>query len=812
MGDTGSFENRAGGIGVTPGVRGINADRVWNELGITGAGTLQGGCDTGVDGTHPALTDRWRGNHEPWQECWLDVLGGTSQFPNSNAGSHGTHVMGTQCGLGAATGDSIGVAPGSEWIACNVIGQGVGSEFDNDVITSYQWFADPDGDPFSVDDVPDVVQNSWRINEQFGGNYQDCDTRWWAAMDNVEAAGTVLTFSAGNEGPGSFTIGSPADRAATPLNAFSVGAVDATNFNYPFPIASFSSRGPSGCAGNPIKPEVSAPGVDVYSSVPGGGYQQSGWSGTSMAGPHVAGIVALMREADPNVEVDVIKQILIDTARDAGAAGEDNAYGWGIVDAYEAVLQVAQGLGQLEGDVTNASDGGAPLSGVNIEVIESARNFSSDGAGHYRGFAPFGTVTVEATHPSFGTVTVPGVVLIEDETTILDFAMDDVVGPVITDVSFLPFQDESGVEVLCRINDFSSIGSGEIVYRADGGTWQSAPVSVVEADVYSGTIPPQTVGAEVEFYVSATDVASNVGTEPVNAPVDVFSYIAASLFYAEDGEDGTGWLLSSSGDTPVGTWVRVDPYGTQWTGNQVEPADDHSAEPGTDCFVTGLGTQNGTAGGSDVDGGCVTLTSPVIDLSGATEATLSYWRWYAQFGPTDASYTAQVTSNGGATWTTIETLNTNHNSWENVVVDLSTLVAFTNNVRVRFQACDTGSDTLLETAIDDFVLSGVGQDPADAPEVTIPARTQLLPNRPNPFQNGTVLRYQLAKSSSVRLAVYDAAGRQVRSLVSGAQTAGTHAIEWDGRNDSGSLLPAGVYLYRLETEDVTSERKMLRMK
>ena len=105
-----------------------------------------------------------------------------------------------------------------------------------------------------------------------------------------------------------------------------------------------------------------------------------------------------------------------------------------------------------------------------------------------------------------------------------------------------------------------------------------------------------------------------------------------------------------------------------------------------------------------------------------------------------------------------------------------------------------------------------GQDPADAPEVTIPARTQLLPNRPNPFQNGTVLRYQLAKSSSVRLAVYDAAGRQVRSLVSGAQTAGTHAIEWDGRNDSGSLLPAGVYLYRLETEDVTSERKMLRMK
>ncbi|MEZ4649425.1 MAG: FlgD immunoglobulin-like domain containing protein [Candidatus Eisenbacteria bacterium] len=199
-------------------------------------------------------------------------------------------------------------------------------------------------------------------------------------------------------------------------------------------------------------------------------------------------------------------------------------------------------------------------------------------------------------------------------------------------------------------------------------------------------------------------------------------------------------------------------------------------------------------------------------LSGATEATLSYWRWYAQFGPTDASYTAQVSSNGGATWSTLETLNTNHNSWENVVVDLSTVVAFTNNVRFRFQACDTGSDTLLETAIDDFVISGVGQDPSDAPDVTIPARTQLLPNRPNPFREGTVLRYQLATSGSVRLAVYDASGRQVRSLVSGTQTAGSHSIEWDGRNDSGTVLPAGVYLDRLETEGTTSERKMLRMK
>jgi subtilisin family serine protease len=88
------------------------------------------------------------------------------------------------------------------------------------------------------------------------------------------------------------------------------------------------------------KPEVAAPGVQVYSSVPGGGYEQNGWDGTSMAGPHVAGVVALMRQADPNLDVDSIKQILMRTAVDLGTSGEDNDYGWGIIDAYAAVSAV----------------------------------------------------------------------------------------------------------------------------------------------------------------------------------------------------------------------------------------------------------------------------------------------------------------------------------------------------------------------------------------------------------------------------------------------------------------------------------------
>jgi bacillopeptidase F len=328
------------GIGVTPGLRAVKADSVWYQLGITGLGRLVANLDTGVDGAHPALSARWRGTHEPWQECWKDALGYGDTFPTDYYG-HGTHVMGTMCGLGAGTNDTIGIAWEAEWIADNAINQGVTPAFDNDVVEAFQWFADPDGNSGTVDDVPDVVQNSWGIYSYWSG-YQDCDYRWQTVIENCEAAGVVCIFSAGNEGPGSQTHRSPANICNTPTTNFSVGAVDAKNYGFPYPIADFSSRGPSDCDGRTTKPEVVAPGVQVYSSVPGGGYEWYWWSGTSMAGPHVAGVVALMRQANPDLGVDSIKQILMNTAVDLGAFGDDNAYGWGIIDAYQAVLAASQ--------------------------------------------------------------------------------------------------------------------------------------------------------------------------------------------------------------------------------------------------------------------------------------------------------------------------------------------------------------------------------------------------------------------------------------------------------------------------------------
>jgi subtilisin family serine protease len=360
---------------ITSGLAAINADDVWSLLGVNGAGALVGSIDTGVMGTHPALSANWRGNNgHPVNECWFDALGLGHATPQDTNG-HGTHTTGTMVGT-----NDIGVAPGAQWIASNVIAGGTGTTFDNAVIASFQFMADPDGNPATLDDVPDVVQNSWGVNEGFSG-YFDCDSRWWAAIDNCEAAGVCVTFSAGNEGPGSTTLRSPGDRAASPYNCFSVGATDPDAANA---IASFSSRGPSGCGGAyAMKPEVSAPGVNTYSAYNNGGYTTM--SGTSMAGPHVAGVVALMRSANPNVSVNTIKQILMDTAVEVasdGVPGEDNTFGHGLIDAYQAVLQVMDGFGTVAGTVTSSASG-LPIAGATVANSAGPQSTTTDGAGDY---------------------------------------------------------------------------------------------------------------------------------------------------------------------------------------------------------------------------------------------------------------------------------------------------------------------------------------------------------------------------------------------------------------------------------------------
>lgn len=362
------------GFGTANGVVAIGARRVWHELGFDGTGTLVGILDTGVDASHPALSSRWQGNFSPLAQTWFDAAQfGVGDFPQDNNG-HGTHVLSIV--TGAAEGDTVGVAPGAHWIAANGIAA-PSYLFDNAILASLEFMTDPDGDPATNDDVPDVLQNSWGVNEGFGP-YLNCDSRWWDMIDNCEAAGVVLIWAAGNEGPVGGTLRSPADRASNPYNCFAVGS---TSNHTPFTISAYSSRGPSGCGGvYAIKPEITAPGDTVLGAAVGGGYFFS--NGTSMAAPHVAGVVALMRQANPDVDVVTIKDILLQTAVDLGSAGEDNVYGHGFLDAYAAVLAVMDGVGTVSGAVTDAVTT-EPVVGALVKRSDGDNQDITDELGNY---------------------------------------------------------------------------------------------------------------------------------------------------------------------------------------------------------------------------------------------------------------------------------------------------------------------------------------------------------------------------------------------------------------------------------------------
>jgi subtilisin family serine protease len=300
----------------------IGVREAWS-MGYNGKGRLVCNFDTGVDGDHEALSSNNGGTAEA---CWFHPYG--SDSPQDKKG-HGTHTMGTM--VGVSENDTIGVAFGAQWIAAGVIDQGAGiSQTISDILAAFQWAVDPDGNPETVNDVPDVINNSWGIPP---GCKPACDETFWAAIDNVEDAGIVVIFAAGNEGPDPASLRTPADRISSPLNCFSVGAIDANDPAYP--VASFSSRGPSGCDNQTKKPEVCAPGVEVFSCYRDNQYRLM--SGTSMAAPIVAGAVAILRQYNPDATVDEIKEALMQSATDLGPAGEDNSYGVGLINIERAL-------------------------------------------------------------------------------------------------------------------------------------------------------------------------------------------------------------------------------------------------------------------------------------------------------------------------------------------------------------------------------------------------------------------------------------------------------------------------------------------
>jgi|694.fasta_scaffold66678_4 subtilisin family serine protease len=331
----------------------FGASKVWEDFKVTGENIVIAGQDTGVDWDHKALKSHYRGwNGEKadhsysWHDSIHKSIGG-----NSSCGfnlstpcddhNHGTHTIGTVVG-DDGLGNQIGVAPGAKWIACRNMDSGVGSP--ETYTECFQWFLAPwpqKGDPIKdakPEMAPHVINNSWGCPSKEGCEGGEFER----VLKALRAAGIFVVASAGNDGDSCSTIhDGPAFHSDLVL---SVGAMNHRNDS----IASFSSRGPS-TWDKKVGPHVTAPGVNVRSSVSGGAYAEYGWSGTSMAGPHLVGLVALLWSADKSLvgNISATEELIKDRAEPktssqscggvSGSSLPNNTFGFGISNAYDVI-------------------------------------------------------------------------------------------------------------------------------------------------------------------------------------------------------------------------------------------------------------------------------------------------------------------------------------------------------------------------------------------------------------------------------------------------------------------------------------------
>ena len=374
----------------TPNVKARNSsiypDAAWN-FGVTGKGVNIAMVDTGVDNEHPGLVNKFVAGYDA--VCYLHTdptcvaagLGAREtdgSFDPDDGNQHGTACIGMSSATGIEADGSqsefYGSAPGSSLVDVR-IGTDAGAgpfenyvleqEFYESAMNGIQWIIDNKDTAWAGVDESlhgiDIISLSWGITSHEGGGSDGSDMHSMI-LDVAMEEGIVVSVAAGNDGPNNDGL---SGMGSSDLS-ITVGATDDGNtiIRDDDTIASYSSRGPrrDNGDGNPLnelKPEVTAPGTNIIQAegcVTSGGcnnllggdassntYTSRG-SGTSYAAPAVSGILALMIEANPNLTAFEMKEILKFTAERKGEPTQPDVdpfwnrdFGWGLVDAYEAV-------------------------------------------------------------------------------------------------------------------------------------------------------------------------------------------------------------------------------------------------------------------------------------------------------------------------------------------------------------------------------------------------------------------------------------------------------------------------------------------
>lgn len=678
---------------IEPNISHVQAPDVW-ALGITGAGSVVSSIDTGVRYTHQALVGKYRGNlgggvfnHN---YNWWDPYGNHPTAPADDNG-HGSHTMGTMVGDDGSA-NQIGMAPGAKWLACR--GCSTSDCTDAALLECAQFIAAPwdlnHANP-NPDMRPDVVNNSWG----------DCSTSydsWYrTVVDNWRAAGIYPVFSNGNSSncgytvpPACGTVGNPARYG----NVTGVGATGQSNGAY----ATFSLRGPTdnadtenGGAYPTIKPQVAAPGTNIRSSVPTSDTSyEGGWSGTSMAAPHVSGLTALIFQAAPCLKGNftAVENILQQSAAQVtglpanSCSGEgpsqmpNQSSGWGEIRALAAVqlaLASCGPMGTLAGTVT-AVTGGAPIPNATVEAVGTERTVQAktDATGHYSMSAPVGSYTVNVSAYAYMPVSFTGVAVAENQTTTQNAALE--AAPSFT-VSGKVSDPATGWGLYAKITIGGYPGAPIWTDPATG----NYSIVLVAGQNYAFAAEAFSAG----YLPNALDTGVLTANVTLNIPLTADANNCVAPGYVLD---VTGVYETFEADTfpPAGWTVTNNGGACVWVGN--DPGADGNLTGGTGKFADADADSCGS--GTTMN---TTLTSPVMNVSTLANINLSYNYDYNNLVSTESA-DLDVSRDGGATWTNVHHWNTDMRGPGTFTQDVTALLGGATQAQLRYHYIAPGWD------------------------------------------------------------------------------------------------------------------------
>lgn len=819
---------QVGGVGEN--IRYIGADTAW-EMGYTGKGRIVCALEmTGADGSHPAIVDNWKGRDGNLAAAWVGPWS-ESGFPATTHQNslHGTHVIGTIVGHDDLTGDTIGVAPGADWIG----GAGPG----------WEWAANPDGDPYTTDDVPDV------INISFGTSYS-CHDQYWDMIDMTEALGIVNIIAIGNNS-GTYTPGHMtgiASRADDSLTNFAVGSIDHRNGL----IYWSSSRGPSSCDSVSIKPNVAAPGAYVRSSIPGGEYMVMG--GTSMAAPHVSGAVAILRQYAPNASVRRIKEALLAGCTPRGAVSPNNDYGWGVISipasleflssAHLADLKIIN-FDYAETDVRDTIIVSLRLKNRGVSVDDVYAKFANDqdGISILTDSIHFGTV---GTHQT-STADSPFLAVFDDTMSAgASISIDYTIHGADDYLAYENYMATAGIEgefsTYTHENDqlqFTLSNNGqftEFFFAGDSmNNW------IHEASLMIGTDYSH---VSDNFRIEKPKSFRNVDLEPDN---DFWIDISDSLQTQTPGDiaDHESSCIFTDGlaENRIGISVQQKSYSWDESPDKKYILLQYIIENVSSATIDGMYV------GLALDWKYKRLYNLDYDCEGDFSHAENLGYIFKRLSPTDSSYYRGVTVLNDEGVASYRLINQVTYSWKFFVPGFSDSAKFgilseglvdTNLTAVGYESLmhviSTGPFYLLPGESDTAYFAIIGADslnemkstalnarekvmsliqtqiPEQNPEELLPGKFVLQQNFPNPFNPETVIEYELPSSSNVTIEIFNILGQKIRTLIDSQKPAGYHSIVWDGKDNSGTEVSTGIYFYRLKTGEFGKTKKMLFLK